>query len=97
MVSKRVYLDNSATTAMAPEVLSAMTPFLLSRYGNPSSIHFMGEEASVAIRKAREQVASTLRCYPSEITSLPEARSRITWRSLGRCPAPGAGNSSRRP
>lgn len=68
MVSKRVYLDNSATTAMAPEVLSAITPFLLSRYGNPSSIHFMGEEATFAVRKAREQVASSLKCYPSEIT-----------------------------
>ncbi len=68
MVSKRVYLDNSATTAMAPEVLSAMTPYLLSKYGNPSSIHFMGEEASAAVRKARGQVASSLNCYPSEIT-----------------------------
>ncbi len=63
-----MYLDNSATTAMAPEVLSAITPFLLSRYGNPSSIHFMGEEAAFAVRKAREQVASSLKCYPSEIT-----------------------------
>ena len=68
MVLKRVYLDNGATTAMSPEVLSAMSPFLTSHYGNPSSIHFMGEEASAGIRKARGQVASTLNCYPSEIT-----------------------------
>ncbi len=68
MSARRVYLDNSATTAVAPEVLAAMMPYLTAEYGNPSSIHFMGGEAAKGVRIARKQVADSLGCLPSEIT-----------------------------
>ncbi len=68
MTARRVYFDNSATTRMAPEVLESMMPFLTDEYGNPSSIHFMGDAASAALRKARKQVADSLGSLPSEIT-----------------------------
>lgn len=68
MARRRIYLDNSATTAMAPEVLAAMMPYFTESYGNPSSIHFLGEEASAAVRRARAQTAATIGCLPSEIT-----------------------------
>ena len=67
-MSKKVYFDNSATTMVAPEVLEAMMPFLTTEYGNPSSIHFMGDAAAKGIRVARKQVADSLGCLPSEIT-----------------------------
>ena len=62
-----VYLDNNATTAVAPEVLDAMLPFLAERYGNPSSMHAFGGNVASDIRKAREQVAELLGADPSEI------------------------------
>ena len=65
---KKVYFDNSATTAVAPEVLEAMMPFLTNEYGNPSSIHFMGDAAAKGLRIARKQVADSLNSLPSEIT-----------------------------
>ncbi|MBR5999312.1 MAG: cysteine desulfurase [Candidatus Methanomethylophilaceae archaeon] len=68
MTKRRVYFDNSATTRMAPEVLESMMPFLTEEYGNPSSIHYMGNAAAAALRKARKQVADSLGCLPSEIT-----------------------------
>ena len=68
MTSRRVYFDNSATTKVAPEVLESMMPFLTEEYGNPSSIHFMGDAAAAALRKARKQVADSLGSLPSEIT-----------------------------
>ena len=68
MTTRRVYFDNSATTRMAPEVLESMMPFLTDEYGNPSSVHYMGNAAAAALRKARKQVADSLGCLPSEIT-----------------------------
>ncbi len=55
-----IYLDNNATTAVAPEVLDAMLPFLAASYGNPSSAHFMGTETRAAVEKSREQIAVLL-------------------------------------
>lgn len=68
MSTRKVYFDNSATTAVAPEVLDAMMPYLTSEYGNPSSVHFMGDAAAKGLRVARKQVADSLNCLPSEIT-----------------------------
>ncbi len=67
MTSRKVYFDNSATTRVADEVLESMMPFLKQEYGNPSSIHYMGDAAAAALRKARKQVADSLGCLPSEI------------------------------
>ena len=55
-----IYLDNNATTAVAPEVFEAMRPFLTSECGNPSSAHAAGAEPRRAIARAREQVAELL-------------------------------------
>jgi len=62
-----VYLDNNATTAVAPEVLDAMLPFLRENYGNPSSMHTFGGEVAGKIKQARAQVADLLGADPSEI------------------------------
>jgi len=55
-----VYLDNNATTRVAPEVVEAMMPYLLEHYGNPSSMHRFGGEAGRGLARAREQVAEVL-------------------------------------
>ena len=63
-----IYLDNNATTRVAPEVLDAMKPYLGEFYGNPSSAHTLGREMKRAIEHSREQVASLIgAAEPSEI------------------------------
>ena len=62
-----IYLDNNATTAVAPEVLEAMLPYLQGQYGNPSSMYSFGGQAAKAIETARGQVASLLGATPDEI------------------------------
>jgi cysteine desulfurase len=62
-----IYLDNNATTAIAPEVLEEMLPFLKDRYGNPSSMHRFGGLVRKHIDKAREQVAALLNAHPSKV------------------------------
>src|SRR5688572_19507118 len=64
---RRIYLDNSATTPIAPEVLEAMLPYLSDKFGNASSIHFFGQEARAAVDKARHQVAALINARPAEI------------------------------
>jgi len=62
-----IYLDNNATTAVAPEVLEVMMPFFRDRYGNPSSIHRFGGLVRRHIDRSREQVAALLGAAPDEI------------------------------
>ncbi len=62
-----VYMDNNATTAVAPEVLEAMPPYLEKYYGNPSSMHSFGGQVGSAIAKARQSVATLLGCDPEEV------------------------------
>jgi cysteine desulfurase len=64
---RRVYLDNNATTPLAPEVFEAMRPYFLEDYGNASSIHWFGQRAKAAVETAREQVARLLNARPSEV------------------------------
>ncbi|MBW7996354.1 MAG: cysteine desulfurase NifS [Candidatus Glassbacteria bacterium] len=66
-MEKVVYLDNNATTAVAPEVFEAMKPFLTTSYGNPSSIHSFGGKVRRDLDRAREQVARMLGADASEI------------------------------
>ena len=64
---RSVYFDNSATTMMAPEVLDAMMPFLQEQYGNPSSLHYLGDAAAIGLRDSRRAMATALGGRPSEI------------------------------
>jgi cysteine desulfurase len=63
----RVYLDNAATTPIAPEVVDAMIPVLKDGFGNPSSTHFYGRQTKALIETSRRTVAKILNCQPSEI------------------------------
>jgi cysteine desulfurase len=64
---QRVYLDNNATTPVAPEVLEAMQRYYVADYGNASSIHWFGQQAKGAIEEAREKVAKLINAHASEI------------------------------
>ena len=63
----RVYADNAATTKMSAVAINAMLPYFDKVYGNPSSLHSVGQEAKEALDAARETVASCLGCEPREI------------------------------
>ena len=62
-----VYLDNAATTAVAPEVLESMIPVLRDSYGNPSSSHALGRKSRVIIEQNRRAIAKHLRCHAKTI------------------------------
>lgn len=62
-----VYLDNNATTRVAPEVAEAMLPYLTEYYGNPSSMHSFGGQVGLQLKKARADVARVLGCDPLEL------------------------------
>ena len=62
-----VYMDHAGTTPLAPEVLRAMTPYFTELFGNPSSIHAVGQEARYALDEARERVARVLNSRPREV------------------------------
>lgn len=64
---KPVYMDNNATTRVAPEVLDEMLPYFTELYGNPSSMHNFGGQVGIKIKKARRQVADLLGAKPEEI------------------------------
>ncbi|HRJ58200.1 MAG TPA: cysteine desulfurase family protein [Anaerolineales bacterium] len=62
-----IYLDYAATTPMDPRVFDAMMPYFRESFGNPSSIHRLGQKAEAAVDEAREKVAAVLNCRPDEI------------------------------
>lgn len=64
---KAIYMDNNATTRIAPEVVDAMMPFLTDCYGNPSSMHTFGGQVAKAINASRESIASLIGAEPEEI------------------------------
>lgn len=63
-----IYLDNAATTPLLPEVVEVMTDVLAHNFGNPSSTHSFGRQASKIVRQARETVAQALDVLPGTIT-----------------------------
>ena len=63
-----IYADNAATTKMSRTAIDAMLPYMETYYGNPSSLHTVGQQAAEALQKARETVAACLGCQPREIT-----------------------------
>ncbi|TFH09492.1 MAG: cysteine desulfurase [Candidatus Atribacteria bacterium] len=66
-MNNKIYLDNSATTPLASEVLEAMTPFFQSSYGNASSLHSTGRDAHKAMEQSRSLIAEHLGVTPHEI------------------------------
>lgn len=64
---KRIYMDHSATTPVAPEVLAAMLPYFGEKFGNASSLHRSGREAKEALEDSREKVAALLGARAEEI------------------------------
>ena len=65
---KTIYMDNAATTKMSRTAIDAMLPYMEEHYGNPSTLHTVGQIAAEALDKAREDVAACLGCKASEIT-----------------------------
>ena len=62
-----VYMDHAGTTPVDPRVVEAMLPYMGAHFGNPSSIHVLGQEAKRALDEAREMVAKVLGCRFSEV------------------------------
>ena len=91
---RTIYLDNSATTPVRPEVIEAMMPFLLDKWGNPSSVHYYGRDARRFIDEARRAVATLLNCEEDEVYFTPCATYSNNVSILGRarfCEANGRG------
>lgn len=63
----RIYLDHNATTPLDPRVLEAMRPYLTEAFGNPSSLHWFGQQARAALDESRGQVAALIGASPNEI------------------------------
>ncbi len=64
---RKIYLDYAATTPMHPQVVDAMQSFFTEHYGNPSSLHSIGQYAEEAVEKARVKVANAMSAEPAEI------------------------------
>ena len=62
-----IYVDNNATTRVAPEVIEEMLPYFGDLYGNPSSMHTFGGTVGRKVREAREKVAHLIGALPEEI------------------------------
>lgn len=67
MTIPRIYLDYAATTPLDKRVLAAMMPFFSDHFGNPSSIHFYGQQAEAALERSRDIIAALLGVHPDEI------------------------------
>ncbi|KAI4454071.1 cysteine desulfurylase family member [Holotrichia oblita] len=78
-ISKRIYLDNAATTYVSGEVVQAMMPYFTTEFGNPSSIHAFGREAEKALAMARTQIAKAINADPSEIYFTSGATEANNW------------------
>ena len=63
----RVYADNAATTQMSRAAIDAMLEYMDTEYGNPSSLHTMGQHAAESLQSARETIAQQLGCNSREI------------------------------
>ncbi len=80
----KIYLDNSATTPVSEEVLEAALPYLRDAFGNPGSIHTLGQQSKQAINKARKQVAELIGAKPGEIYFTPSGTYSNNISILGR-------------
>jgi len=64
---KRVYLDNAATTPMAPEIIEMMSEMMKTTFGNPSSVHELGRKSKIIVENARKTIAGLLNTAPKTI------------------------------
>lgn len=85
---RRIYADNAATTALAPQVLEEMMPYLTTVYGNPSSLYGIGAEAKEAVEEARAKIASLIGANsPNEIYFTSGGSEADNWAIKGMCRA----------
>ena len=66
-MNKRVFLDNAATTPMAPEIIDLMSEMMKTHFANPSSVHSFGRESKIVIESARKKIANILNTSPGSI------------------------------
>jgi len=88
-MSNIIYVDNNATTRIAPAVLDAMMPFYTESYGNPSSMHEFGGNVARSVNKAREQAAALINASPEEIIFTgcgTESDSTAIWATISSIP-----------
>lgn len=78
-----VYLDNSATTVVAPEVRELVTKCMMEDYGNAASLHTKGVEAEKYVRKSKEQIAETLKVEPRNIYFTSGGTESNNWAIIG--------------
>ena len=82
-MTKRIYLDHSATTPTDPAVGEAMLPYFSGTFGNASSIHSFGQDAKVALEKARRRVAALIGAQPAEIVFTSGGTEADNWAIKG--------------
>ena len=80
---RRVYLDYAATTYVNGEVLAEMVPLFTGCYGNSSSLHSFGRDASAVVETARERIANAINCEPSEIYFTSGGTEANNWAIIG--------------
>ncbi|MFQ5641710.1 MAG: cysteine desulfurase NifS [bacterium] len=81
--NNRIYLDHSATTPVAPEVVEAMLPYFMQHFGNASSIHAFGQDAKVALEEARREVAGLIAAEAGEIVFTSGGTEADNWAVKG--------------
>jgi cysteine desulfurase len=87
-----VYLDNSATTSTAPDVVAAMLPYFSEQMGNAQSVHSFGQRAKAALEQARRQVAALIGAAPTEIVFVSGGTEADNLAIRGIAEASGQGN-----
>ncbi len=83
MNKEKIYLDNAATTNLSAEVLNAMLPVMTSNFGNPSSSHSYGREASNLVEQARETIAESINAKSNEIYFTSSGCEANSWALIG--------------
>src|SRR6266699_3586246 len=86
-VTRRVYLDHSATTPADRRVVEAMLPYLTEKFGNASSVHYFGQQARAAVDRARRQVAALIGARANEIVFLSGGTEANNFAIRGLCEA----------